>query len=184
LFIRKRHRRRAVSELVAAVLTIAITLVAGAALFGYINGQAAASENKLGAAAGGNANFLAEKFVVVQMGFSSSCGSPSPNCAIVWLYNNGQVDLQLKWVHMYNGSRTGNNIPLNFTFNGTSTLGGTCASGTGTMSPGFSLDIPQQSSPTSMKLFISSSCSFTPGTTYYVNILAQFGNNVVYYAVR
>lgn len=168
----------------AAVLTIAITLIAGAALFGYINGQAAASENKLGQAAGGNADFLSEKFVVVQMSFSSTCVSPSPNCAILWVYNNGQVDLKMKWIHLYNGSRTGDNVPLDFTYDSSSSLGGTCSKGTGAMSPGFSLDVPQKSNPTSVNLFISSTCTFTSGTTYYVNVLAQFGNNVVYFAVR
>jgi hypothetical protein len=176
--------RAGVSEVMAAVLTIAITLLAGAAVFGYINGQAAASENRIGQAAGGNADFLNEKFVVVQMSFSNACVSPSPNCAIIWVYNNGQVDLQMKWVHLYNGSRTLDNVPLDFTYNSTSALGGTCGKGTGTMSPGFSLDVPPQSSPTSVKLFISSACPFTSGTTYYVNVLAQFGNNVVYFAVR
>jgi len=181
----KVNDRAGVSEVMAAVLTIAITLLAGAALFGYINGQAAASEDRLGQAAGGNANFLNEKFVVVQMSFSNACGSPSPNCAIIWVYNNGQVDLMLKWVHLYNGSRTGDNVPLDFTYDSSSSLGGTCGKGTGAVNPSFStLDIPAQSKPTPVTLFISSGCAFTSGTTYYVNVLAQFGNNVVYYAVR
>jgi flagellin-like protein len=178
--------RAGVSEVMAAVMTIAITLIAGFALFGYINGQAAASENKLGAAAGGNANFLAEKFVVVQMSFSTTCTGPSPTCAIIWVYNNGQLGLGLQWIHLYNGTKTANNIPIDVTYTGTtgsSTLSGTCGTGT-EASPDFLFDLPPLASPTSLNLFLPSGCSFTTGTTYYVNVLAQFGNQVVYYAVK
>jgi hypothetical protein len=42
----------------AAVITIAITLVAGAALFGYVNSQAATSESSLGQANAANVDFL------------------------------------------------------------------------------------------------------------------------------
>ena len=62
----RRRGRAGISEVVAAVLTIAITLIAGAALFGYVNGQAATSESNLGNAVGGNVNFLNERFVVPQ----------------------------------------------------------------------------------------------------------------------
>jgi hypothetical protein len=47
-----------------------------------------------------------------------------------------------------------------------------------------SFDSPQLASPTSLSLSVPSGCSFTPGTTYYVNVLAQFGNQVVYYAAK
>jgi archaellum component FlaF (FlaF/FlaG flagellin family) len=83
----------------AAVITIAITLVAGAALYGYVNGEAAASEAQLGNAAAGNANFLSEQFVIVQVDFqSSTCASNTLPCIRIWIYNNGQVTLQLSSV--------------------------------------------------------------------------------------
>jgi hypothetical protein len=73
-----------------------VTLIAGAALFGYVNAQAVANETRLGAAAGATADYLAEKFVIVDLDFSA-------NNVSIWLYNNGQIDLQLKYVAIYSG---------------------------------------------------------------------------------
>ncbi|MDA4123913.1 MAG: hypothetical protein OK438_00490 [Thaumarchaeota archaeon] len=92
-----RHRRPGVSEVLAAVITIAITLVAGYALFGYVNGQAAVSEDQLGVANAHNVNFLNEQFVVAQVAYASSGSSIS-----VYIYDSGQATFQPASIEVYN----------------------------------------------------------------------------------
>jgi flagellin-like protein len=89
-------RRRGVSEVLAAVITIAITLIAGAALYGFINGQAANSENSLGVANAANVNFLNERFVVPQVAFAEG-----GETATVYIYNNGQIENSFASVEVY-----------------------------------------------------------------------------------
>jgi len=89
-----KRKRVAVSELVGTLIMVGITLSAGAAVFGWINGQAGASENAYGASVASNVNFLRERFVIVASNFTSCSGtSPSRSCSTlgVYLYNNGQL---------------------------------------------------------------------------------------------
>jgi hypothetical protein len=72
----------------ATILLVAITLVAGAALFGYVNGQAAVSESLLGGQFQNNIIALQEKEVITFVSFPSSHTD-----AYVWIYNTGKVDL-------------------------------------------------------------------------------------------
>ena len=71
---------------------VAITLSAGAAVFGWINGQAGTSERAYGASVATNVNFLRERFVIVASNFTS-CGLTPRSCSTlgVYLYNNGQL---------------------------------------------------------------------------------------------
>jgi hypothetical protein len=90
---------------VATVLLVAITLIAGAALFGYVNAQAAGSENKLGAANAGNVNFLNERFVVPQVAYAYTSSTTTTITSVttstatlstgkvvtLYIYNNGEL---------------------------------------------------------------------------------------------
>ena len=89
----------AVSELVGTLIMVAITLVAGAAVFGWINGQATTSETAYGASVANNVNFLRERFVIVATNFTNTA---SPCSGIkcfstlgVYLYNNGQLTVNI-----------------------------------------------------------------------------------------
>jgi hypothetical protein len=109
---------------------VAITLIAGAAVFGWINGQAGSSENAVGQSVANNVNFLKERFVVVSQTFTgsglrNSCsGGNSPNfqCkgADFWIYNNGQVGFTLYTIRVRNltdiPSNAANHDPLNILF--------------------------------------------------------------------
>jgi flagellin-like protein len=168
------HRRSGVSELMAAVLTIAITLVAGAALFGFVNGQAAASEQLIGQAAGVNANFLAEKFVIADLSFTQ-------NTVNIWIYNNGAIDLQIAQVTVYDSTRgtcTTNCFYVSFTAGQPSS---TCSVQSSAVS-GFYLK--QRSPVQEISLSLSpppTGCgpySFGNGDTYYVSVLGLWGNEV------
>jgi len=96
-----KKRRVATSELMGALIMIAITLVAGAAVFGWVNGQAGSSENAIGQSAANNANYLREHFSQVTSTFTGPAGaacSGSPTvCTIAnfWIFNNGQLSFTL-----------------------------------------------------------------------------------------
>jgi flagellin-like protein len=164
-------KRRGLSDLVATVLLVAITLISGAALFGYVNGQAAGSENQLGAANEANVNFLKERFVIVDVNFSQS--NPSTSISI-WIYNNGVVTLNITQIELYNNARS---MDIFYQHHPSST------SCTLRPLPAYSLPAPL-SNPLKITLILPSGCasesSFASGTTYYVNSLGVFGNIVVY----
>ncbi|MDG6982834.1 MAG: hypothetical protein JRM74_05195 [Nitrososphaerota archaeon] len=94
-----KSRRRAISELVASVLLIAITLITGFAVWGYVDGQAGTTEQVYGQSVGATANYLQEKFVVVSMDLSAG------SAATIWLYNSGNIRLQLVQVRFSDSAK-------------------------------------------------------------------------------
>ena len=121
-------KRRGISELLATLIMIAVTLIAGVAVFGWINGQAANSEKAYGNSVANNVNFLNERFVEVTQTFSGTgakgvCSGGSPvQCtgASFWVYNTGSVgftllSLQIKNLTDIPGSAANPN-PLNIIF--------------------------------------------------------------------
>ena len=98
---------------------VAVTLVAGAAVFSWINGQAGTSESAYGQSVASNINFLKEHFTVVTESFAltgASCsGGPPAQCNQMsfWVYNSGQVTFTLASVRVQSQSAT---YPLNILF--------------------------------------------------------------------
>lgn len=102
------------------LIMVAITLIAGAAVFGWIDGQAGSSENAYGQSVASNVNFLKERFVEVSQSYSGAsggaCSGGSPaQCAgaSFWLYNNGQVEFTLYSLRIASNSVS---YPLNILF--------------------------------------------------------------------
>jgi len=122
LKIFKGKRRKGLSELVGTLAMVSITLVAGAAVFGWINGQANSSETAYGVSVANNINFLRERFVVVTQSFSTNGGSCSGSCNQLsfWAYNDGQITFSLLTVRIQNltdiPSGAVNKNPLNILF--------------------------------------------------------------------
>ncbi len=85
LRLRSRRKRVAISEVFGSLIMIAVTLIAGVAVFGFINGQAGSSAQAVGNSAAGNINFLNEREVVLTAAYVSSAQ------ATVWVYNNGDI---------------------------------------------------------------------------------------------
>ncbi|HEV2138969.1 MAG TPA: archaellin/type IV pilin N-terminal domain-containing protein [Nitrososphaerales archaeon] len=125
-----KKRRVATSELMGALIMIAITLVAGAAVFGWVNGQAGSSENAYGQSAAASANYLREHFSPVTNSFTgvgsgNACANGTPpnlQCtgASFWLYNNGQLGFTLSTIQIRNTTKipasAANPNPLNILF--------------------------------------------------------------------
>jgi flagellin-like protein len=180
----KTTRRAGISELMAAVLTIAITLVAGAALFSYVNSEASNSESQLGNANAANVNFLNEKFTVVNLAIQAN-----GNNAYIWIYNNGNIALQLGQISLYqsnkfsidtvfnNINRVGNTGCISPSGNGTAT---STATGAPFVFGSAGTQIPKESNPYELTLTLAPGCSFASGTTYFASVVGFYGNVVVY----
>lgn len=84
-----RRTRRAISELMSALILIAITLIAGAAVFGWVNGQTTIASQAVGNQVAANNNFLNEHEVITSVNIISSMTTN------IWLYNNGKIPLTL-----------------------------------------------------------------------------------------
>jgi hypothetical protein len=78
----------------SALIMIAITLVAGAAVFGFVNSEAGNSASAVGNSVASNINFLNEREVVVAACLASGSGSCQAGGTHVnlYVYNNGQLN--------------------------------------------------------------------------------------------
>jgi flagellin-like protein len=84
-------KRRAVSELMATLIMVAVTLVAGAATFSFVNGQVGVSANAYGNKVAGNINYLNER---VSIAFVNFAGVGAADTQVtLWIENTGKVVL-------------------------------------------------------------------------------------------
>lgn len=177
-----RKRRPGISELVGSVLAIALTIIAGAAVFGYINGQAATTESQYGSSVGVTVNYLQEQFSVVDIGFVSSTQ------AVLYIYNYGRIAVSPVQVTIYNATQS-----LYLTYNATtvaSTAPTVCSdpASASNESPlvwntasdaGMQVGIGSISTLT-LTIPSCSSATFIGNATYYAKITGLYGNVVVY----
>ena len=187
---------------------VAVTLIAGVAVFGWVNGQAAVSEKALGQNDAKQANYYQESFVIVSVQFSntnpSSCqtsgGGTWCNQVSVAIYNNGGVGLTIQSIAFTNSSTTnlkGITVPplkllLSLTNAQTGTYAVTqytCGYTTGPPPPvsetlvSQSQPIAKQTVPPTLFTFsLPSSCGTTSsildGATYSIQVLGLYGNTV------
>ena len=76
------RKRFGIAELTGSLLMIALTIVAGAAVFGWAISQAGVSEGSLGQNAANQANYYHEGFVVVSVQFSYNTGGTTGPCQV------------------------------------------------------------------------------------------------------
>ncbi len=181
------RRRRGISELVGVVLTIAITIITGTAVFGYVNGQAGVSERAYGQSSQNAVQALQEKFVPFNMVFTSSAVS-------IYFYNTGATTLYPVQTTIYDGAKA-----LYVLYTPTQVVNLNNPSGC-TVSPSSSylsqpLYNPAASSQPSnvyglvqggisyLILTLPSSCSLqfsTSNTIYYILVTGLYGNTVAF----
>ena len=77
------RRRIGVSEVVGSLVMIAITLIAGTAAFGYVNGQTGVAAGQIGNSVANNVNYLREKTTIALVNFDNNTG------VSVYIFNNG-----------------------------------------------------------------------------------------------
>jgi len=186
--LKRRHyarKRSGVSEVVGSLLAIAITIIAGAAVFGYVNTQAGVTERQYGASVGGTVQFLEERFAVVQLNYTASS-------VTLWLYNVGQINLSPVQVFIYNNGRS-----TYLLYNATRIISykpNSCTTSASTTYENPLLWNPKTgtgisaSVQTVQKLTLTlpgcSGASFSSGTTYTVSILGVNGNVLLYSQTR
>lgn len=121
--LRGHGRHIAISEFIATLIMIAVTLVAGTSAFGWILLQTGTSENSYGNSVAVNVNFLNERFVLVSESFSGTGGGPcaAGACtnASLYVYNTGTVDFTLFTIQIRNLTATTDSVPVNLIFNAT-----------------------------------------------------------------
>lgn len=162
-------------------MTIAITLVAGTAVFGYVRTQANLSELAYGQNVGGTLNFLQERFVIPLVSYTS-------NSVTIYIYNNGQTVDQFTQVEVYGPTRSAMDIVYDANFatvnnpvscRGQSPGGNLETPPLGVFATSFSVKVNYIASIT-IKLPNCNALSFQPGVTYFVKILGQYGNTAAY----
>ena len=110
-----RGKRAGIAELTGSLLMIALTIVAGAAVFGWAISQAGVSEGSLGQNAANQANYYHEGFVIVSVQFSYITGGTTEACPAsggnnwcnqvsVAIYNNGQEGLTIQSIVLASAS--------------------------------------------------------------------------------
>jgi len=172
-------------------LTIALTLVAGAAVFSYVNDTAGVSEKVLGQSVGAVNAYLSEQYNVVNVNFTTTSLS-------LWFYNYGGVNLQPIQMQLYNSSRS-----LLVQFNATritnlnSPSGCNVAASTsyenpilynarkGASNPSTVVNIAQGAiAKITFTLPSCVSTTFKASHTYYMTVTGLYGNTISYFQTR
>ena len=184
------RRRPGVSEIVGSVLTIALTIIAGTAVFSFVNSQAGVSEGQLGQSVGAVNAYLSEQFSVVNINFTTSSLS-------LWFYNYGGVYLQPVQVQLYNASRS-----LLVQFNATKVINLDNPTSCNVAATSFEnhilyIALKGASNPSGVVMiapgavaiitFTLPSCIATTlatGNTYYMAVTGLYGNTITYFQTR
>ena len=182
ILTQRARRRRAVSELTGVLLSLGVTLTAGAAVWAFARSQAGVQEQQLGTAFNSNVNALNEQFVVAQVVYAASS-------ITIYIYNSGQAPVQFSQIEVYNSTRT--KIDLTFTATKVTDLNhvGTCS----VTPPGALESTLLGGSPTSFTVnggtvsaitLTFPGCytgTFKSGFTYFLNVLGRYGNTATYF---
>ncbi len=97
--------KQGVSPVIATTIILGITVTLGIALWSFANSSAGTSAATYASTVTDYINYLRERFVIVNMAFKydaiDNSGSPSictdnSRCVSVWIYNNGQVSLNVR----------------------------------------------------------------------------------------
>jgi hypothetical protein len=174
--------RTGTSEVVGSILTIAITLIVGASLFGFVNSQAVVSERQYGTAVQGNIAYLQERYVVAQVTYTS-------NSITLNIYDNGQIADHFVQIEVYNTTSSkldivyGANWVTDMNHIATCNVTATTSLESpllGTSSSSFSVSM---GSITPIKLTLPGcyAGAFKSGFTYYAKILGEYGESVTYF---
>jgi hypothetical protein len=165
------------------MLLIAMTLVAGFAVFGYVRLQANVSELSYAQSVGGTMSYLQERFVVAQVTYTATA-------VTVYIYTNGQIPTQFAQIEVYGPTRATLDVTYDANYvtvsNPAPCRGQTAATTTnenpmiGTGTGKLSVKVNYVTTVV-LTLPACAGLSFTAGNTYFIKLLGTFGNTAVYY---
>jgi hypothetical protein len=172
-----RRRRAGLSELVATMLTLTLTIVAGSAVFYYVSARSVESASLYGESVNDVISFLQERATIVDMNYTTSS-------VTIWIYNSGKVDLELVQILIYNYSRS-----MYYLYNASHVVDLNNPSNYVFLDNNPNLEKPRLSSfklspekTATITLTIPNGwTNFANGRTYYVSITAKHGNVYTYY---
>jgi hypothetical protein len=121
--------RLAVSEVMGAVVMLAVTISVGFAAWAWARSAAINSERSFGNSIASNINCLNENFLITNVNFSTSTTSPLPNEVTVWYFNSGEGGVTIATLTVSYSNSTGSGILYTNNVMQAST---TVAAGTGT----------------------------------------------------
>jgi flagellin-like protein len=195
--LKTNRRRSGISEFIAALIMIAITLVAGTAAFGWILSQAGTSEQSYGNSVAVGVNFLNERFTLVSQSYTTAgggaCGAGKCTDANFWLYNTGTVSFTLLSIQVKSITTPPDNNAINVVFTRAATGGNAtiyingvrtfCLTATG-WNMGVVPLPSSQLSGTPFHFSMPAACGVLPqiylfdGTTYTISLTGLYGNIV------
>jgi hypothetical protein len=172
-----RRRRAGLSELVATMLTLTLTLVAGSAVFYYVSARSVESVSLYGESVSGVISFLQERATIVDLNYTS-------NSVTIWIYNSGKADLEIIQILIYDYSRS-----LYYLYNASHVIDLNNPTNPVWLDTNPALEKPRLSSfklsperAATITLTIPDGwINFVRGQTYYVSITAKHGNVFTYY---
>jgi len=201
------RKRPGLAEIVGSILSIALTILAGVAVFGYVRTEAGVSEGQYGQSVGQTVNHLAESFGVVQANFnypgsanfppgcSTSCRFASTSVTL-YFYNSGTVQNQFQQVEIYNASRSVTDLTFTGSYVTDLNNAGSCkvaattslespllGTATGSLAVGVGTIVSVTLSLPTCYTTKGAGYQFVQGDTYIMKVLGVYGNTVSYYQV-
>jgi flagellin-like protein len=178
-----RRKRKAVTELVGTMLLLGMTLVAGFAVFAFVQSQAGVSELTYAQSVGGTVSYLQERFEVPLVSYTTSS-------ITVYIFTNGQVPTQLAQIEVFGPSRSAMDVVYSassVTVASPASCAGQTPASSQTESPmlggGSGKLSVSVSSVSSVELTLPSCAGlgFVPGDVYFVELLGMYGNTATYH---
>jgi flagellin-like protein len=151
----ERRRKKAISEVMGAIILLGVTLSVGFATWAWATSGAAAGERSLG-------NSITESFRIVDANFSSS----SQGRVTVWIYDSASAPLYVNAIIISNSTWTYDNSTLS------SAVGPACSNC-------FKVNGNQLEG-----ILLNLKTSFTAGSMYTIRAVGEYGNEYSYQVVR
>lgn len=161
-FLRKRRSKSAISEVIGAMLLIAVTIVIGFATWIWAGGAASSTEGNYGNAVAANVHYLDEQFSIVNANFSSTSMT-------VWFYNYGNTTVYIMQVWATNASSAATGTWPYTTSTLSSTLNSNCNSKC--------LEVPVHSVAS---VTINTGNTISSTVTYEIKATGYYGNTYTY----
>ena len=104
------RKKKAISEVIATVVLIAVTIVIGAGAWVCANSASGNSQHNLGQAAQGDIHSVSERFQIISVNFTYASGATSTSTVVIWIYNSGIYDTNVSSILLNNTSYSGGQL--------------------------------------------------------------------------
>jgi len=163
--------KQGVSQILASLILITITLGVGAGLFSYVNGAVVTAERTYADTLQLQMNELQESFIVASANFSS-------NELTIWFFNNGNINSSIIQIIIWNATSS-----LLVTYNDTFVVqGGISYAASSYEDPALPLFLRTEA-VTTIKLTLPTG-TFNDGRVYNIKALGTYGNTYTYFQVK